>query len=1312
MRDSINTVETLIDRAIELGHSVLAITEHETVSSAIRAEKYYNKIKKDNPNFKLILGNEIYLCRNGLNAQNFNRENDRYYHFILLAKDAIGHEQIREISTRAWSHSYMARGMMRVPTYYQDLYDIIGKNPGHVIGSTACLGGALPTQLLKYRSNRNEDLYERIKIWCRQLKGLFGEGNFYLEMQPSKNDEQIYVNKKLIELSDELDIPYIITNDSHYLKKEDINIHHAFLNAQGGDRETESFYATTYLMSTEEIYRYMVQTLGESVILTAFKNINDIKNKCEDYSLMHPLRIPYLPKNSTEPNKSYYEELVKYIPMMELFKNSKYDSDRHLLSVVLNKIKEDFQYQNKEAFNEINTCLKSVWDSSEASHTRWSAYLMNVRDYIEIAWEDGETLVGPSRGSGGGFILLNILGITQINPLREKTKTFHWRFMNPERVSPLDIDIDIEGSKREKVYNGFQKHYGADRVSKVLTLRTEKSKSAILTAARGLGIDVDIAQYLSSMITADRGILRTLKQTAYGDEDNDIPVNNQFRFEMEENYPELWEVAQRIEGLICGVGSHAGGVIFVDEPFYKTTALMKTSNGDIVTQFDLHDAEDVGLIKIDLLSIEALDKIHICLNLLCDYGYVKREKTLRETYEKVLGIYNIERDNLDMWKMCWNHEVMSLFQMEKQSGIQGIALTHPSSVDDLATINSVMRLMASEKGAEQPLSKYARYKENIDLWYDEMRSYGLTEDEIQWLRGYLDISFGICETQEKLMSIVQDEKVGGHSLLFADRLRKSIAKKKPKEFLECEKEFFETIEKKNLSKKLASYVWNVVFKIQRGYSFCAAHTLAYSLVGLQELNLAYKYPIVFWNCACLISDSGGTESDEDEVYETEIEQNEFYNNCIEEFIDSNDEEDEDEVDENDEGNQVTKKKKKTKTTNFGKIATAIGKMKSIGIEVAPPNINKSGYTFSPEIETNTIRYGLSGITRVGEDVIQNILTNRPYISINDFLSKVKLSKPQMVNLIKSGAFDDFGKNRIEVMDNYIRSISEQKKRVTLQNMKMLIDFGLIPEELDFEKRVFNFNKYLKKFKNGNNYLLDDIAMNFFEKYFDVDELTPVDEEGAQFAIKQTVWDKIYKKKMDVVRDFIKTHYDELLTAMNNRLIEDLWNKYCSGNISKWEMDSVSYYSHEHELSKVDDYIYGFADYFELPENPDIDKIINIKGKQVPLFRLNRIIGTVLDKDKMKKTIILLTKAGVVTVKIYGAVYTHYDRQISEKDPITGKKKVIEKSIFSRGNKIIVTGIRRGDEFLAKKYAKTPYHLVELIEEIKEDGTLITRTRES
>lgn len=190
-------------------------------------------------------------------------------------------------------------------------------------------------------------------------------------------------------------------------------------------------------------------------------------------------------------------------------------------------------------------------------------------------------------------------------------------------------------------------------------------------------------------------------------------------------------------------------MIFVDEPFTNSTALMRAPNGDIMTQFDLHDCEDCSLIKYDLLSVEALDKMHICLDLLIEHGYVTPENTLRETYEKVIGIYNIERKDEKMWKMIWNHEIQSLFQMEKQSGIQGIALTHPQSVDDLAVLNSVIRLMAQEKGAELPLNKFARFKENIDLWYQEMRYYCLTEEEQKLLEPVVKISYGISESQEK-----------------------------------------------------------------------------------------------------------------------------------------------------------------------------------------------------------------------------------------------------------------------------------------------------------------------------------------------------------------------------------------------------------------------------------------------------------------------------------------------------------------------------------------------------------------------------------
>lgn len=807
------------------------------------------------------------------------------------------------------------------------------------------------------------------------------------------------------------------------------------------------------------------------------------------------------------------------------------------------------------------------------------------------------------------------------------------------------------------------------------------------------------------MIASDRGMLRTLDQTFYGDEESDFAPNKQFVYEMTENYPEVWQVAKKIEGLVCRLGEHAGGVIFVDEDFENSTALMRAPNGDIMTQFDLHDCEDCSLIKYDLLSVEAMDKIHICLDLLCEQNYIEKKETLRDTYESVIGIYNLVREAPQMWQMVWNHEIHSLFQMEKQSGIQGIALTHPQSVDDLAVLNSVIRLMAQEKGAEQPLNKFARFKNDIQLWYDEMDKYGLTKEEQKLLEPVVKLSYGISESQEKFMQLVQMPECGGFDLTWADKLRKSIAKKNPAAYEELQKEYFETVEKKGLSKNLCNYVWNVLVATSRGYGFNASHTLAYSLIALQEMNLGYNYPIMFWNCACLISDSGGAENDDeeteeiDDVYE-EVEYSSFEDFGAEEDEDENEDEDEETV------SATAKKKKKTKSANYGKIATAIGKIKSSGVDVAPPDINKSSFTFYPDVESNTIRYGLSGITKVGEDLVKAIMDGRPYTSVADLTSRVKINKAQVINLIKSGAFDSFG-DRVQIMRQYINSVSDTKQRITLQNMKMLIDFGLIPDKYDMQRRVYNFNKYVKKLKWETYYALDNIAFNFYEKHFDMDNLVPSEMSESGFLIKQTVWDKIYQSHMDKIRPWVKENSATLLEEVNNRLTSDMWNKYCQGSLSKWEMDAVSFYSHEHELAHVNTRAYDITDFDKIPETPVVERIIPIKGRQIPIFKLYRIAGTILDKDKNKKTVTLLTTSGVVTVKIFGQVFSHYDKQISEKGA-DGKKHVIEKSWLARGNKIIVTGIKQSDGFLAKKYNKTPYHLVELITEVTEDGWLYTK----
>ena len=1205
------------------------------------------------------MGNEIYLCRNDLNSTNFISGKDKYYHFILLAKDAIGHQQIRELSTRAWERSYFARNQRRIPTYYSDLEEIIGENPGHVIGATACLGGCLATQLLNYKESNDENLYSQIINWSNYLNSIFGEGNFYYEIQPSASNEQTYVNKEIVKLSEITNIPYIISTDSHYLKKEDANIHEAYLNSQDADREVKSFYATTYMMGTEELESYLNNHLTREQINYAYSNILKIKNSCEDYNLEKSLVIPRL-QWKIPTIKTIDSFWFERIPYLETFYNSDYEGDNILARAIVQKIIDNpEELDNKQTYEAISDNLEKTWASSIVNKTHWSAYFLNLQQIIDECWTAG-TLVGPGRGSGVGFILLYILDIIQINPLRETTETFSFRFLNPNRVSVLDIDTDIEGGRRGQVLNHLRKVYGEDRVCNVATFRTEKSQAAIQTAARGLGIDVDEAAYLSSLIPKERGQAYTLKQTFYGDPDNDIKPTASFVREMTENYPELWRVAQEIEGLISGVGIHAGGLIFVDEPFTNSTALMRAPDDTLITQFDLHDSEDVSLIKIDLLSVEALDKIHTCLDLLVSNNVITEEPTLKETYEKVVGIYNLERTEPKMWEMVWNHEIQALFQMEKQSGIQGIALTHPSNVDELAVLNSVIRLMAQEKGGETPLENYARFRKNPKAWEEEMVAYGLTAEERKFMHEQLDSSNGLCITQEQFMKLVQLPEVGGFDLQFADSLRKAIAKKNPKAYDELTEQFFNNAKEKNLSQRLCDYVWNRQIALSRGYGFNASHTLAYSLVGLQEMNLAYKYPIIYWNCACLITDSGGAEYDGED----------------------------------------------TKSTNYGKIATAIGKMRSSGINITLPNINSSAYTFSPDEKNNRILYGMRGLTNVGDELVNTIIVNRPYASIKDFYNRVKPNKQAMISLIKAGMFDELI-DRNKAMVWYIWETCDKKKKLNLQNMNSLIKYNMLSEETPQQimaRRVYEFNRYLKSCclerKTDSYFSLDERAINF---------LVEIEKDNLikAYHLDIKTWKKVYDSWMDIIRKWLNDNHNTILEELNYLIFKEDWDKYAEGSYSKWEMSSLGFYYHEHELQNINVNRYGISDFFKLPEEPVVDKWFEKGGKRINMYKLNKICGTCISKDKAKGTVSLLTTNGVVNVKFRKEYFNIYDKQISRIEP-DGTKKVIEKSFFNKGNMIVVMGIRSGDDFIVKKYSSSVGEQLYHIDTINPDGTITLR----
>lgn len=827
--------------------------------------------------------------------------------------------------------------------------------------------------------------------------------------------------------------------------------------------------------------------------------------------------------------------------------------------------------------------------------------------------------------------------------------------MNPARVSVLDVDIDVSGLRRKQILDKFREVYGEDRVCNVLTLGTESTKSAILSAARGLGIDNDVAQYIASLVPSDRGLIRSLHQCYYGDSKEGIKPVIPFVNEMKQR-PKLWEVACRIEGLICRSGIHAGGLVFVDEPFTETAALMRAPDGTIISQFDLHDLEKLSLIKYDLLSVEAMDKIQVCLELLVKYGYLKWSGTLRKTYEDAIGIYNLERTDSKMWKMVWEHKIQSLFQMEKSSGIQGIALTHPKSVDDLATLNSVIRLMAQEKGAETPLEKYARFKKDISLWYQEMDSYGLTKEEQKILEPVLKISYGLCESQERFMMLVQIPECGGFDLNFADRLRKSVAKKDPAGYKKCEKEYLERVQEKGLSKNLCNYVWNVCVATSRGYGFNLSHTLAYSLVALQEMNLAYKYPIIFWNCANLIVDSGTIEGIDD------------------------------------------------KTSDYNKIARAVNKNKLAGIKVSLIDINKSELSFTPDAETNTIHYGLGGLQGVGNEVAQMIIDNRPYDSVEDFMDKTKVNKTVMISLIKSGAFDQFGKRK-DIMKQYLYTTINLKKRLTMQNFNALIENSLVPQKLKFQKQVFNFNKGLKKDckYNVDYFALDGVYYKFYVKFFNEDNIEPIDNK---LCLSKKAWKKEYDSVMSTAKQYITDNQQELLDKLNNKMLQDAWNKYAAGTISHWEMESLGMYYHKHELINIDNSLYDIVDYMKLDRTPIVDYTFRRNGAEIPIFKTFKIAGTVIAKDEMHSQITLLTTTGVVEVKMSKEYFSQYNKRISEVRP-DGTKKIMEQGFFQRGMILVCNGIRRGDTFVLKAYKRkgNAQHQLYKITKVNKDGTI-------
>lgn len=1277
--DAISTIEDSILTAANLGLDGIAITDHETVAAHVKAIQKVRELKEKGKipqDFKLILGNEIYLVDLLEEVRdNYQSGVTKFPHFLLLAKDKDSHEILRALSSQSWSQSFYTGAMERVPTTKEQLEEAIRNNPNKLIGSSACLGSESSIHIL----NGDFDKAKSFLKWCSEL---FGEGNFFLEMQPAVGGEQRIVNEKLIEFSRELGLDLIITSDVHYVRPEDADIHAAFLNAKQGDREVAEFYSNTYLHSNQEIYDKL-DYLDKSTIDKAIENTLKIGEMIEEYTIEGETIIPRTTLPEFTLRHLFQQGYEKY-SYIEKMANSDNEQDRYLIHLIEEGFLEQIPYStiSREYFHEmlarINVELEQLWDMSAQLNQAMSSYYVTVAKIVDLMWGDdcGESskeegsLVGSGRGSAVAFFINYLMGITQVNPLAYGIEVPYWRHLHKSRadIGSLDVDLDINGSRKQFIFERIRESFGERKFLQVCTFGTEGSKSAIQTACRGLGFDSEDAQYISSLIPFERGENYSISDCLYGNEEKERKPVREFIREIEK-FPLLKETALKIEGLVNKRSIHAGGVLILNDDYVKTNAMMKAPNGTPVTQFNLDDSQAMGNIKYDILTIESLEKIQTTMDLLIDAGEMEWQGTLRKTFNKYLHPEVIDKENPKLFEMASSGEIPDLFQFSTSVGHSTITKVKPNNLIEMTATNSLMRLQSSD--GEQPIDTFIRFKNDISLWYREMREFGLNQDEIEIMEEHLLPLNGVADTQESVMLLAMDKRIAGFDVKDSTTLRKSIAKKKREEAEKAKALIFEKGRAIGTRDVLLEYVWHQI-KRMLSYAFSSPHTLAYSLIAMEQLNLNLNYNPLYWNTAVLTVNSGSTEVEEGE---------------------------------------------KGKNTDYGKTASAIGKMKGYGINISLPLINKANFGFNPDIENNRIIFGMKGINGIGDEIVHEVIKNRPYISFDDFYERMyktkTIQKSHVLQLIKAGAFNEFD-SPPEIMKQFLIKEVDVKEKLNGQNMSRIIGLGLLNNE-DYKRYqdYFNFRTHIKKSVHevvtspkNRILILDDYSQVFFENSFSYEntivnkkgtkvEKVVIGEHNGKLLISENAFERQYDEKMlPLTKKFTDS---EFVRKFNQAQFYELWFEHATGTIPRWEMESVSYYSDKHELEDVDYTRYGVSNFFDLDEKPIVTEEYEWRGRPMKNFQLFTIIGTVLDKNKNSNVITVLTPEGVVSCKQWSGSFSHYDRQIK----INGK--IAEKSWFTRGNLLMLTGYRRDDQFVLK--APKGQHTINLITEVRKDGSL-------
>ncbi len=755
-------IKELISRTKELDMDTIAITDHGSMFGVIQ---FYKEAKKQG--IKPILGSEVYTAINKYTEKEAKDKNQ--YHLVLLAENNEGYQNLMKLVSEAYVNGF----------YYKPRVDkdILKKYSKGIIALSACLGGEVQQFLL-------DNNYEQAKKSALEYKEIFGDKNFFLELQDHGMREQIQVNEDIIKLSDETGIPLVATNDVHYLTREDAAVHDVLLCIQTGktvDEEDRMRFPTDqfYLKSPEEMFKlfgYQLDALENTVL------IGDRCNVELDFSTLH---LPGYEVPDGYTNESYLRELT-----IEGIK-VKYPE-------ITDEIRARFDY-------EFNTIVEMGYVD----------YFLIVWDFIKYA-KDNDIMVGPGRGSAAGSIVSYGLGIIDIDPL-EYGLLFE-RFLNPERVSMPDIDIDFCYERREEVIQYVIDKYGSDRVAQIVTFGTMAARGAIRDVGRAIDMPYGEVDYIAKQIPTDLGM--TI--------DKALHVNSTLREAYESNNQilRLIDYALKVEGLPRHTSTHAAGVVISKEPITNYVPLLR--NGDsISTQFNMIELEELGLLKMDFLGLRTLTVIRDAVNL------------IEENHGSEIDFDEIDFEDPLVFNMFAKAETLGIFQFESPGMRAFLRELKPNVFENLIAANSLFR--------PGPMNQIPTF---VECKHDPSKIRYIHPK----LETILDVTYGCIVYQEQVMQIVRD--IGGYSMGRADLVRRAMGKKKM-DVMEEERNNFihgqvdddgnviiKGAIRNGVDEKSANKIYDLMIDFAN-YAFNKSHSAAYAVIAYRTAWLKTYYPVEF-----------------------------------------------------------------------------------------------------------------------------------------------------------------------------------------------------------------------------------------------------------------------------------------------------------------------------------------------------------------------------------------------------------------------------------------------------------------------------------